>query len=247
MISQEPMAALNPVFTIGFQMEDVIKYSGQENKYTKKEMRELCAQAIRDVMIPDADRILDSYPYQLSGGMRQRICIAMSLVTPRRLLIADEPGTALDVTVQSQLYDLLRQLVAGKGCSLIMITHSLGVARELVDNIYIMYAGNIVEHAETKELFANPMHPYTTGLIECVPRLYGGGITSGIYGYVPDYVNPDPGCRFCPRCRYAMEKCKTQKPPLVRIKEGHEVACWKYPGDAIPATPSEGCNTYERN
>lgn len=228
MISQAPMAALNPVFSIGKQMEDIVRYSGQFPKAGRKEIREICAQAVNDVMIPDASRILDSFPHQLSGGMRQRICIAMSLVTPRQLLIADEPGTALDVTIQDQIHRLLRDLVEKKGRSLIMITHSLGVARELVDRIYIMYAGNIVETAETKSLFASPLHPYTNGLIQCVPRLSGGGISAGIYGYVPDYVNPGIGCRFCSRCPDAKAICAKEKPKLRQIKPGHRVACFKY-------------------
>lgn len=176
MISQSPMAALNPVFTIGQQMMDVLKYSGQFDKHDKKGMLDAARKAIDSVMIPDPDRILNSYPHQLSGGMRQRICIATSLLTPRQLLIADEPGTALDVTVQGQIHKLLRRLVEEEKRSLIMITHSLGVVRELVDRIYVMYAGNIVENCDTAELFKNPLHPYTQGLLACVPRLTGGGI-----------------------------------------------------------------------
>ena len=181
MISQSPMAALNPVFTIGQQMMDVLKYSGQFDKHDKKGMLDAARKAIDSVMIPDPDRILNSYPHQLSGGMRQRICIATSLLTPRQLLIADEPGTALDVTVQGQIHKLLRRLVEEEKRSLIMITHSLGVVRELVDRIYVMYAGNIVENCDTAELFKNPLHPYTQGLLACVPRLTGGGISAGIY------------------------------------------------------------------
>ena len=196
MISQSPMAALNPVFTIGQQMMDVLKYSGQFDKHDKKGMLDAARKAIDSVMIPDPDRILNSYPHQLSGGMRQRICIATSLLTPRQLLIADEPGTALDVTVQGQIHKLLRRLVEEEKRSLIMITHSLGVVRELVDRIYVMYAGNIVENCDTAELFKNPLHPYTQGLLACVPRLTGGGISAGIYGYIPSYVNTPKGCRF---------------------------------------------------
>ncbi|MDD3850891.1 MAG: ABC transporter ATP-binding protein, partial [Firmicutes bacterium] len=176
----------------------------------------------------DGDRILRSYPHQLSGGMRQRICIAMSLVTHRDLLIADEPGTALDVTIQDQIHRLLSALVEDKGSSLIMITHSLGVARELVDRVYIMYAGNIVEVAETKDLFTKPSHPYTKGLMQCVPRLSGGGVTAGIYGYVPDYINPTQGCRFFPRCPDAKAICANKKPPMCEIGEGHYAACFNY-------------------
>ena len=207
MISQSPMAALNPVFTIGQQMMDVLKYSGQFDKHDKKGMLDAARKAIDSVMIPDPDRILNSYPHQLSGGMRQRICIATSLLTPRQLLIADEPGTALDVTVQGQIHKLLRRLVEEEKRSLIMITHSLGVVRELVDRIYVMYAGNIVENCDTAELFKNPLHPYTQGLLACVPRLTGGGISAGIYGYIPSYVNPPKGCRFFNRCPHCTERC----------------------------------------
>jgi peptide/nickel transport system ATP-binding protein len=228
MISQEPMAALNPVFTVGQQLKDIIKYSHPFKKISRKEIDELALKAIADVMIPDGKRILKSYPHQLSGGMRQRICIAMALVTPRDLLIADEPGTALDVTIQDQIHRLLTALVKQKGSSLIMITHSLGVARELVDRIYIMYAGNIVEVAETKDLFAKPSHPYTKGLIKCVPKLSGGGVTAGIYGYVPDYINPTKGCRFFPRCPDGKEICEQRKPTMCEVGEEHFVACWKY-------------------
>ncbi len=226
MISQEPAAALNPVFTIGEQMMDVIRYSGEQKKQDKKSMREKAYKAIESVMISDPERILNSYPYQLSGGMKQRICIAMGLVVPRNLLIADEPGTALDVTIQDQIHRLLRALVEEKHMSLIMITHSLGVARELVDTIYVMYAGEIAEVASTSELFNKPMHPYTIGLMNCVPRLSGGGIAEGIYGYVPSYINPAPGCRFSTRCPHATEICGQKKPPMTDINENHKVACF---------------------
>ncbi|MEG2928928.1 MAG: ABC transporter ATP-binding protein [Oscillospiraceae bacterium] len=228
MISQSPMSALNPVFTIGQQLTDIIKYSGQYPKATKKEYEEIAKQAITSVMLSDADRIMASYPHQLSGGMRQRICIASSLVTSKDLLIADEPCTALDVTIQDQIHKLLRALVEEKGRSMIMITHSLGVARELVDRIYIMYGGNIVESCMTPDLFENPSHPYTVGLMQCAPRLSGGGLSAGIYGYVPDYVSPPKGCRFCPRCKDAMPICTQQAPPTVEISPNHYVACFKY-------------------
>lgn len=231
MISQSPMSALNPVFTIGQQLMDIIKYSGQYQGASKRELKQAAMDAIKSVMLSDPERIMASYPHQLSGGMRQRICIASALVTPRDLLIADEPTTALDVTIQDQIHRLLRELVEEKGRSLIMITHSLGVARELVDRIYIMYGGSIVENCLTKDLFRNPKHPYTVGLLECIPRLSGGGLSAGIYGYVPDYVNPPEGCRFCPRCRDAMEACRHQTPEPVEVEPGHFVSCFKYAGN----------------
>lgn len=230
MISQSPMSALNPVLTIGTQLLDIIKYSGFYDNTGKKEMVEIAKEAITSVMLSDPERIMNSYPHQLSGGMRQRICIASSLVTPKDLLIADEPCTALDVTIQDQIHRMLNELVEEKGCSLIMITHSLGVARELVDRIYIMYGGTIVENCYTKDLFENPSHPYTKGLMDCVPRLYGGGLSAGIYGYIPDYVQPPQGCRFYPRCAEAMDICSEQKPPLYKVKDGHYVACFRYAG-----------------
>lgn len=228
MISQSPSAALNPVYTVGEQIIDIIKYSEQFKKVDKKKMVKLAYETIKDVMIPDQERIYNTYPHQLSGGMKQRICIAMSLVIPKSLLIADEPGTALDVTIQKQIHKLLEQLVEEKNMSLIMITHSLAVAREMSERIYVMYAGNIVETCKTAELFNNPLHPYTQGLMKCVPRLTGGGIYEGIYGYVPDYINPAPGCRFSPRCSDAMEICKKEKPSILTINKEHQVSCFKY-------------------
>lgn len=228
MISQSPMAALNPVFTVGQQMMDIIKYSRHFDPRDKQGMKEAARQAVINVMISDPDRILDSYPHQLSGGMRQRICIANALVTPREMLIADEPGTALDVTVQEQIHCLLRTLVDEGGCSLIMITHSLGVARELVDRIYVMYGGTIVENCSARELFITPLHPYTEGLLQCVPRLSGGGLSAGIYGYVPDYITPPKGCRFSNRCGYCMARCLEEKPEMTEVTPEHTVACFKY-------------------
>ena len=233
MVSQEPMAALNPVFSVGQQMGDVIKHSNRHSMATKSEIRDLCLDTIANVLIPDGERILKSYPHQLSGGMRQRICIAMALLTQRDLIIADEPGTALDVTIQDQIHKLLHNLTENIQLALIMITHSLGVARELVDRIYIMYAGTIVETANTKDLLRDPRHPYSIGLMECVPRLSGGGFASGIYGYVPDYVNAPQGCRFSARCPYSMDICKRQKPQLTKVDNDHFVACFRYENHSI--------------
>ena len=230
MISQSPTAALNPVFTVGEQILDIIKFSNNDKIKNKNELKEIAFSAIRNVMISDPERIMNSYPHQLSGGMRQRICIAMSLVTSRELLIADEPGTALDVTIQDQVHRLLRDLVDNNNSSLIMITHSLGVARELVDRIYVMYAGNIVETGNTNDLFKNPLHPYTQGLFNCVPRLSGGGLSEGIYGYIPDYHNPTPGCRFYPRCKKSKDICMLEKPPTIEIEKDHFISCFLYEG-----------------
>ena len=237
MIFQDPTSALNPVFNIGEQMKAVIKHS--ENRGKRSSHQEIHQQAInslREVALADPERLLRSYPIQLSGGMRQRVCIGMALSTHPKLLIADEPGTSLDVTIQDQVLRLLRTLVEEKNTSIILITHTLGIVRELTDRVYVMYAGNMVEVATTKKLFANPRHPYTQGLLSTVPRLTGGGIASGIPGRIPDYLNPPPGCRFHPRCPYVMDICRTEKPPLFRLDQDHEVACFLYQDQKKDAT-----------
>jgi peptide/nickel transport system ATP-binding protein len=228
MIFQDPTAALNPVFTVGQQLTAVVKHSVEGKKLSKKEIRERALIPLREVSLPDPERMLDSYPVQLSGGMRQRVCIAMALVASRELLIADEPGTSLDVTIEDQILRLLHRLVEDKNVSVIHITHTLGVVREMTNRVYVMYAGSMVEAAATAELYANPLHPYTHGLMEAVPRLTGGGISDGIPGRIPDYMSPPPGCRFHPRCRHAMEICSQEKPPFYQFSDDHEVACFLY-------------------
>lgn len=230
MIFQDPTAALNPVFTIGEQMQAVIQSNAQDNhlSISRQKSWELAASALKDVALADPERLLKSYPIQLSGGMRQRVCIAMALSTNPEVLIADEPGTSLDVTIQDQILRLLRDLVDSRNMSVILITHTLGVVRELTNRVYVMYAGSIVETAETKKIFSQPLHPYTQGLIATVPRLTGGGIASGIPGRIPDYRNPPTGCRFHPRCPHAMDICKQEKPPLIEIDQDHAVACFLY-------------------
>lgn len=228
MIFQDPTASLNPVFTIGEQMYDVIMHSGVIDKKDKKGIKEIAVKALKDCSMPDPERILQNYPFQLSGGMRQRVCIAMALATESRLLIADEPTTNLDVTIQDQVLKLIRALVSEKGSSLILITHSLGVAREMTDKIYVMYAGNIVEKALTDEIFENPLHPYTIGLLESIPKLTGEGMKEGIYGRLPNYLDPPKGCRFYPRCKFGTDICKDNKPALYRVTDSHMVACHKY-------------------
>ena len=173
MIFQDPTASLNPVFTIGDQLMTAIKYSSTEQRLTRKEIRERALLALREVALPDAARILDNYPIQLSGGMRQRICIAMALAARSQLMIADEPTTSLDVTIQDQVLRLLGKLVLEKDTSTILITHSLGIVREWTRRVYVMYAGNMVETAPTEELFKEPLHPYTQGLMKAVPKLTG--------------------------------------------------------------------------
>jgi peptide/nickel transport system ATP-binding protein len=228
MIFQDPTAALNPVFTVGEQMQDVIRYALPKGERKRDTILDIARKALKDVYLPDQDRILGNYPVQLSGGMRQRICISMSITTPRDLLIADEPGTSLDVTIQDQVLRLLRELVEKKGTSIILITHSLGVAREMTDRVYVMYGGSIVEVAKTSELFREPLHPYTHGLLASVPRISGGGMGNGIPGQIPDYLNPPSGCRFHPRCSHATEECRQMPPGFYDQGNGHCVACFLY-------------------
>ena len=226
MIFQDPTAALNPVFTIGDQVKEVIRFALPSSERSKKNIQEIAMRALKEVYLADQARILNSYPLQLSGGMRQRICISMAITTTRNLLIADEPGTSLDVTIQDQILRLLRELVEKRGTSIILITHSLGVAREMTDRVYVMYAGSIVEVAKTPDLFRAPLHPYTHGLLASVPKISGGGMSSGIPGNIPEYLNPPPGCRFHPRCIHATEECRNCSPPLFDQGGGHEVACF---------------------
>ncbi|GAH35034.1 unnamed protein product, partial [marine sediment metagenome] len=229
MIFQDPTAALNPVFSIGSQIKNIIKYSEvMERKLTKVEIKTRAIEALREVMLPDPERILESYPIQLSGGMRQRVCIAMALLSNLDLLIADEPGTSLDVTIKDQILRLLEDLVNKKRISVILISHALGMVKNITDRTYVMYAGSMVEVAKTAEIFTNPLHPYSQALIATVPKLTGGGMSQGIPGYIPGYLNPPPGCRFHPRCNYIMPICKVEKPTFFKVKETHQVACWLF-------------------
>lgn len=230
MIFQDPMAALNPTFTIGTQLIDVIKCSKRKGYATRNasSVRDRAIQILEKVAMPDPERIMKNYPLQLSGGMQQRVCIGIALVNARHLLIADEPGTALDVTIQDQILRLLQELVEEKDMAIILITHSLGVVREMTDRVYVMYAGDIVETAKTKDLFANPAHPYAQGLLASIPKLTGGGVPMGVEGRIPDYLNPPIGCRFYPRCKEAMSICAESKPPFCDIGDGHQVACYLF-------------------
>ncbi len=226
MIFQDPTAALNPVFTIGEQLEDAIRYAlGRRDRAS---FRERAIAALQSVALPDPLRILESYPVQLSGGMRQRVCIALALACPKDLLIADEPGTSLDVTIQDQILRLIHKLAEERKMAVILISHSLGVIREWTERVYVMYAGTIVEEARTKELFAQPLHPYTRALMSCVPKLTGEGIAEGIPGRIPDYFDPPSGCRFHPRCPEALDICRREKPKLFVVSEDHRVACFLF-------------------
>jgi len=229
-IFQNPSAALNPVFTVGQQLEDVIRYYGRRRdgrNVSKEAARSRAIKALKDVALPDPERLLSNYPVQLSGGMKQRVCIALALIPECNLLIADEPGTSLDVTIQDQILRLLMTSVGKKETAIIYITHTLGVVREWTDRVYVMYAGSTVETAPTKELFRKPRHPYTQGLLRAMPKLTGGGIARGIPGRVCEYIAPPPGCRFHPRCEHRTERCERERPPLVEVGDEHKVACFR--------------------
>jgi peptide/nickel transport system ATP-binding protein len=236
MIFQDPMASLNPVFTVGDQLLDVIA-RGRGGRRNAREAREKAIAILEEVALPDPERILRTYPVQLSGGMRQRILIAMALVNQPDLIIADEPGTALDVTIQEQILLLMQALVEDRGISVLLITHNLGVVRQITDRVYVMYAGTIAETAPTAELFRSPKHPYTQGLLASVPKLTGEGVPRGIDGMIPDYTDPPPGCRFAPRCPYAQPRCQAP-PPWVEVGAQHGVACVLY--DPQPAGAARG-------
>ncbi len=226
MVFQDPSAALNPVFTIRQQLYDVIKFSTDDH-LPKEETHERAIMYLKQAALPEPDRILDSYPFQLSGGMKQRVNIAMALVSANELLIADEPGTSLDVTIEDQIMRLLKRIVEEKGISVILITHALGTVKNFVDRIYVMYAGTIVEAGPTREVFNDPQHPYTQMLIKAVPKLTGGGVPEGILGQVPSYLTPPPGCRFITRCPYRMEVCNTV-PQMYNAGKDQVAACFLF-------------------
>ena len=188
--------------------------------------------ALRSVNMPAPERVLGSYPVQLSGGMRQRVCIAMALMKDTSLIIADEPTTALDVTIEEQILDLLNSLVQEKKKSLILVSHALGAVRKITDRVYVMYAGNIVEFGKTSEVFKYPKHPYTIGLMAATPKLTGEGIADGIAGDIPSYINPPKGCRFVTRCQHATEICKEVVPMIKNVGDSDEwyVACHNVKG-----------------
>ncbi|MDG7007748.1 MAG: ABC transporter ATP-binding protein [Nitrososphaerota archaeon] len=228
MVFQDPSAALNPVFTIRQQLYDMIKFSSDDH-LSKEQTHEKAIGYLKQAALPEPDRILDSYPFQLSGGMKQRVSIAMALVSANELLLADEPGTSLDVTIEDQIMRLLKQIVEEKGISVVLITHALGTVKNFVDRIYVMYAGTIVEEGPTKEVFNDPQHPYTQMLIRAVPKLTGGGMPEGILGQVPSYLAPPPGCRFITRCPYSMDVCSTV-PQMYDVGQDHRVACFLHDG-----------------
>ena len=224
MIFQEPMSSLNPAMRIDRQMIEGIRLHTSLNK---EQARERAAKILSQVGIPDPQRVLKNYPHQLSGGMSQRVMIAMAMSCDPQLLIADEPTTALDVTIQAQILELMKKIQKEQGTSILLITHDLGVVAEMCSRVIVMYAGKIVEEAPVGVLFGNPSHPYTHGLIASVPKLGSGvKVLPSIPGSVPDLSSMPKGCRFAPRCKYATDKCREQEPELKAINENQKCRCW---------------------
>jgi peptide/nickel transport system ATP-binding protein len=227
MIFQEPMTSLNPSFTVGDQIiETILRHRGG----SRRQARDRAIELLRRVHIPSPERRIDEYPHKLSGGMRQRVMIAMALACDPRLLIADEPTTALDVTLQAQILDLMRELKAASNAAIILITHDLGVVAEVCDEVAVMYAGEIVERAPVDELFSNPQHPYTVGLLGSIPRLdHRVAHLATIEGMVPNMTNPPAACRFAARCPFVADLCTQQSPPLAMVSQNHVSRCLRAP------------------
>ena len=233
MIFQEPMTSLNPAFTVGSQLAEVlVRHRGA----TAKQAREQVLQMLRHVRIPAPEKRIDEFPHRMSGGMRQRVMIAMALLCQPALLIADEPTTALDVTIQAQVLDLMRALRAELGTAVLLITHDLGVVAEMADRVLVMYAGQVVEQAPVREIFAMPQHPYTVGLMGAMPALAAAGARlAAIDGMVPAATAMPDGCRFAARCPFADEQCR-EMPPLQDLGAGRRSRCWKAPLESLAAS-----------
>jgi peptide/nickel transport system ATP-binding protein/oligopeptide transport system ATP-binding protein len=234
MIFQEPMTSLNPVFRIGTQLGEVFRHQAGMNK---KDTHDAVIEMLQTVGIPDPHQRIDDYPHQLSGGMRQRVMIAMALACNPRLLIADEPTTALDVTIQAQILDLLQRLQSEFHMAILLITHDLGVVAEMADDVAVMYAGEIVDAAQAEPMFDSPEHPYTKGLFASLPRLEGGiDRLEAIEGIVPAIQNMPSGCRFHTRCPFVMDRCKQDSPAAFSTATGHVSSCWLHEENATPVT-----------
>ncbi len=226
MVFQHPGASMNPVFTVGGQIAEAIKL---HQDVPKAGIKKRVVEILHKVGIPSAERRMKDYPHEYSGGMLQRAMIAMSLSCNPKLLIADEPTTSLDVTIQAQILELMKELRKDFGASILLIGHDLGVISELCDRVAVMYAGKNVESADIARIFENPKHPYTQALLQSIPRLdVDAERLNIIRGTVPRLINPPSGCRFHPRCEYVMEICSQQEPPLVEVEQGHRVACFLY-------------------
>ena len=226
-IFQDPSASLDPLYTIGYQVAEAMVVHRTARDF--KEGIRKAIEILKSVLIPDAEKRAKAYPHELSGGMKQRVVIATSLSNRPRILIADEPTTALDVTIQAQILRLINRLKADFDATVILITHNMGVVAEIADRVAVMYAGKIVELGEVDAIFKRPQHPYTRGLLRAVPNpLTKIERLESIPGTVPNLINPPPGCRFHPRCPHAMDVCSTSEPPMVEVEPGHKVACWLY-------------------
>ncbi len=225
MIFQEPMTSLNPVLTIGRQLTEALQL---HLELDKKAAETRAGELLLMVGIPEGDRRLKDYPHQFSGGMRQRVMIAMALSCNPKMLIADEPTTALDVTIQAQILELVQRLGRELGTAVLIITHNLGVVARYADRVNVMYAGKIIERGTSREIYGNPRHPYTIGLLASVPRLDEPRKEQldPIQGLPPDLIALPEGCSFRPRCKFAIDRCATEIPPLVEVSEGHTSACW---------------------
>ena len=226
MIFQEPMTSLNPVYTVGQQIAEVVRL---HEGLSRKASMDRAAEMLALVNIPHPQRRVNDYPHQFSGGMRQRVMIAMALSCNPQLLIADEPTTALDVTIQAQILDLINDLKERLGIAVMLITHAMGVVAETAQRVVVMYAGRVIEEAPVRELFGSPRHPYTQGLIRSIPRIDTAAVQKrrleAIPGTVPRLINPAPGCRFAPRCPHASAQCTAATPELREVAPGHKVAC----------------------
>jgi peptide/nickel transport system ATP-binding protein len=234
MIFQEPMTSLNPAFTVGSQLTVVLR---RHRGMTAQAARSMAVEMLREVRIPAPEARIDEFPHRLSGGMRQRVMIAMALLCRPALLIADEPTTALDVTIQAQMLDLMRALRAEMKTTILLITHDLGVVAEMADRVVVMYAGQVVEAGRVEDIFSMPQHPYTVGLMGAVASLEGRRARlPAIEGVVPAATDMPAGCRFAPRCPFADGRCRSEAPSLLEVGAGHLSRCWKVPLEQLAAS-----------